>query len=208
MGVIVKLSNEKLSAFSLRLFRSNAKSDNQAVGTQYARALLDTAESTGDLESVHSDINTLSSLINDNPALCDIMVNASVPIDKKFALIETVTTEGSFKKYTKNFLKLLIEKGRIDCIVELIEAFEDLYCQATNTQVALVKSAIALEEEQQFLLARKIQELTNSKSVKIKPIIDESLIGGFIVEYGSSQVDLSIRGAFERVKKEITTMSI
>jgi F-type H+-transporting ATPase subunit delta len=58
------------------------------------------------------------------------------------------------------------------------------------------------------LLARKIQELTNSKSVKIKPIIDESLIGGFIVEYGSSQIDLSIRGAFERVKKEITTMSI
>jgi ATP synthase F1 delta subunit len=141
MGVIVKLSNEKLSAFSLRLFRSNAKSDNQAVGTQYARALLDTAESTGDLESVHSDINTLSSLINDNPALCDIMVNASVPIDKKFALIETVTTEGSFKKYTKNFLKLLIEKGRIDCIVELIEAFEDLYCQATNTQ-ALCQSSL------------------------------------------------------------------
>merc|ERR1711912_93227 len=105
--------------------------------------------------------------------------------------------------YTTKFLSLLVDKGRIDCIIEAFESFEDLYCQATNTQVAIVKSAVALEEEQQFLIAKKIQELTRSKSVKIKPIVDEALIGGFIVEYGSSQIDLSVRGAFERVKKEL-----
>jgi len=185
-----------------------SKAVNQSIGVQYAQALLDIAVLNCELESVHSDMNTLSAIVNDNGCFCDAMVNALIPDGKKLVLVDKVVAAGSFNKYTSNFLKLLIEKGRIDCIVELLEAFEDLYCKATNTQVALVKSAIALEEEQQFLLAKKIQELTNSRSVKIKPIIDESLIGGFVVEYGSSQIDLSIRGAFERVKKEINTISI
>ena len=35
-----------------------------------------------------------------------------------------------------------------------------------------------LEQEQQFLIAKKLQELTGSKNIKLKPIIDESLIAG------------------------------
>merc|ERR1712014_159776 len=108
---------------------------------------------------------------------------------------------GSFNSYTTKFLSLLVDKGRIDCLIEVFDSFESLYCQATDTQVAVVKSAVALEEEQHFLIAKKIQELTRSKMVTVKRVIDETLIGGFIVEYGSSQIDLSIRGALERIKK-------
>ena len=45
-----------------------------------------------------------------------------------------------------------------------------------------------LEQEQQFLIAKKLQELTGSKNIKLKPVTDETLIAGFVVEYGSSQV--------------------
>merc|ERR1711869_106707 len=132
-----------------------------------------------------------------------IMVNPLVASDKKIKLITQISKEGSFNNYTTKFLSLLVDKGRIDCIIEAFESFESLYCTATNTQVAIVKSAVALEEEQQFLIAKKIKELARSKSVKIKPFIDETLIGGFVIEYGSSQIDLSVRGAFERVRKEL-----
>merc|ERR1711918_249106 len=98
--------------------------------------------------------------------------------------------------------------GRIDCVIEVFESFESLFCQATDTQVAVVKSAVALEEEQQFLIAKKIKELALSKSVMIKTAIDENLIGGFVIQFGSSQIDLSIRGAFERVRKELKNMRI
>merc|ERR1712167_483089 len=119
-----------------------------------------------------------------------------------------ISTEGSFNNYTTKFLSLLIDKGRIDCVIEVFESFESLYCQATDTQVAVVKSAVALEEEQQFLIAKKIKELAQSKSVKIKTTIDEALIGGFVVQYGSNQIDLSVRGAFERVRKELKNVRI
>ena len=73
------------------------------------------------------------------------------------------------------------------------------YCMPTLTralgmlrlQVATLRSAVKLEQEQQFLIAKKLQELTGSKNIKLKPVIDESLIAGFVVSYGSSQIDLS-----------------
>lgn len=68
-------------------------------------------------------------------------------------------------------------------------------------QVATLRSAVKLEQEQQFLIAKKLQELTGSKNIKLKPVIDQSLIAGFIVEYGSCQIDLSIRGQIEKVRQ-------
>lgn len=47
------------------------------------------------------------------------------------------------------------------------------------------------------------QELTGSKNIKLKPQIDESLIAGFIVEYGSSQIDLSVKGQLNKISNEL-----
>lgn len=67
-----------------------------------------------------------------------------------------------------------------------------------------MRSAVKLEQEQQFLIAKKLQELTGSKNIKLKPVIDQTLIAGFVVEYGSSQIDLSVRGQIERVTEELS----
>lgn len=74
----------------------------------------------------------------------------------------------------------------------------------SHLQVAVLRSAVKLEQEQQFLIAKKLQEVTGSKNIKIRPVIDESLIAGFVVEYGSRQIDLSVRGQINRVAEEIT----
>ncbi len=60
-----------------------------------------------------------------------------------------------------------------------------------------------LEQENQFLIAKKLQELTGSKNIKLKPVIDESLIAGFVIEFGSSQIDLSVKGRLEKIEAEL-----
>lgn len=70
-------------------------------------------------------------------------------------------------------------------------------------QVAVLRSAVKLEQEQQFLIAKKLQELTGSKNIKLKPVIDETLIAGFTVEYGSAQIDMSVKGQLEMISNEL-----
>lgn len=69
--------------------------------------------------------------------------------------------------------------------------------------MATLRSAVKLEQEQQFLIAKKLQELTGSKNIKLKPVLDESLIAGFVVEYGSSQIDLSVKGQLDKISTEL-----
>ena len=75
--------------------------------------------------------------------------------------------------------------------------------QFNRAQVATLRSAVRMEQENQFLIAKKLQELTGSKNIKLKPVIDESLIAGFVIEFGSSQIDLSVKGRLEKVEAEL-----
>ena len=74
--------------------------------------------------------------------------------------------------------------------------------------MATLRSAVKLEQEQQFLIAKKLQELTGSKNIKLKPVIDEALIAGFVVEYGSSQIDLSVKGQLEKISSELQEAAV
>ena len=174
------------------------------VSDSYAKALVELAEEKGSLEQVHADVDAVAGLVKDNAKLCELLFSPVVEGDKKRAVIGRLSKEAGFQKYTTNFLNLLVEKDRVSLLPEICESFEEQYCELTDTQVATLRSAVKLEQEQQFLIAKKLQELTGSKNIKLKPVVDESLIGGFVVEYGSSQIDLSVRGQVERVTESLT----
>jgi F-type H+-transporting ATPase subunit delta len=174
------------------------------VSDSYAKALVELAEEKGALEQVHADVDAVAGLVKENAKLRELLFNPVVEGDKKKAVLAKVAKEAGFQKYTSNFLSLLVEKDRLGLLSEICESFEEQYCDLTDTQVATLRSAVKLEQEQQFLIAKKLQELTGSKNIKLKPVIDASLIAGFVVEYGSSQIDLSIRGQVERVAETLT----
>jgi len=182
---------------------TSAKVEYDVVGASYANALLDIAQSKNTLEAVHTDIDSLASLMKENMDVKSFLSNPTLPEEKKKGLVKRIASESGFNNYTVNFLNLLIDQNRIDAIEEICDAFETKYCSLTDTQVAVLRSAVKLEQEQQFLIAKKLQELTSSKNVKIKPVVDESLIAGFVVEWGSSQIDLSVKGQLDKIGNEL-----
>jgi F-type H+-transporting ATPase subunit delta len=184
-------------------FARTLQVEYEAVGTAYANALLSTAQSNGSLEAVHADIDAIASVMKDSADIKEFLGNPTVPEEKKKQMIAKMAGESGFNSYTVNFLNILVDQSRIDAISEVCDAFEAKYCELTDTQVATLRSAVKLEQEQQFLIAKKLQELTKSKNVKIKPVVDESLIAGFVVEWGSSQIDLSVKGQLDKIGNEL-----
>jgi F-type H+-transporting ATPase subunit delta len=135
----------------------------------------------------------------------NFLSNPTINENKKKELVKKVASESGFNEYTVNFLNLLIDQNRMDAISEICEAFESKYCELTDTMVATLRSAVKLEQEQQFLIAKKLQELSGARNVKIVPVIDESLIAGFVVEWGASQIDLSVKGQLNKITGELMT---
>ncbi|EIE19609.1 chloroplast ATP synthase subunit delta precursor [Coccomyxa subellipsoidea C-169] len=193
-----------------QLRRQNARQvtrmagDVDKVAAVYANALVDLAQGKNALDTVHADVDSLQSAFKETPDVKDFLFNPVVADKRKRELLSSLANDAGLSKHTLNFLNLLLDQDRLVAIQEIFDQFEIQYCKLTDTQVATLRSAVRLEQEQQFLIAKKLQELTGSKNIKLKPVIDESLIAGFIVEYGSSQIDLSVKGQLDKITLELT----
>lgn len=119
----------------LNLTACIAQSGNDQVATAYASALVEVAESKGDLESVHADMDALSSILKENTDLHELLQNPIIADDNKKSVIQSLAKECDFNDATWRFLQLIVDKGRIDCIEEIVDSFEAEYCKLTDTQV-------------------------------------------------------------------------
>jgi F-type H+-transporting ATPase subunit delta len=177
-----------------------------AVASGYASALIEACSDKKALESVHGDMETIAAYMAANPSVGTFLSNPTMEDKAKKDIIAKLGKEADFHPFTANFLNLLVDKKRIQNVEDIVEEFENLYCESTDTQIATVTSAVKLENEQQFMIAKKIQEMTGAKNIKLKPEVDPALLGGFVVTYGkdgSGFIDMSVAGQVAQLKNEV-----
>ena len=173
----------------------------------YAVALADSAQASGNLEAVHQDCETFAAYAAASPGILTCLANPVLTDEKKKDLITKMAKESSFSPLFVSFLGLLVDKRRTGLTAQILDEFEAIYCGLTDTQVATVTSAVKLEIEQQFAIAKKLQSMTGAKNIKLKPIVDPSILGGFIVKYGkdgSASVDLSVKGQMDMIASSLS----
>jgi F-type H+-transporting ATPase subunit delta len=198
--------NAKVGAAKGRGFRMVTQAKGNAVACGYAAALVEACQNEGALDSVHADMETLDAYVKANEAVAGFLANPTMEDGKKKDILTKLGKEAGFHPFTSNFLNLLVDKKRIGYVEDIAEEFEVLYCENTDTQVATVTSAVKLENEQQFMIAKKLQEMTGAKNIKLKPEVDASLLGGFVVTYGkdgSGFIDMSVKGQVQKLQSEI-----
>jgi len=196
----------KVGAAKGRGFRMVTSAKANAVASGYASALVEACQNEGALESVHADVETLDAYVKANASVASFLSNPVMEDGTKKDILSKLGKEAGFHPFTVNFLNLLVDKKRIAFISAIADEFESLYCENTDTQVATVTSAVKLENEQQFMIAKKLQEMTGAKNIKLKPEIDASLLGGFVVTYGkdgSGFIDMSVKGQVAKLQSEI-----
>merc|ERR1711924_569651 len=173
------------------------------VATQYATAFVNLAKDKNVLDDVRSDMDSVANLLKSDAKLAGFLTNPVADGDKKKSLISSIGKEAGFNEFSTNFLCLLVDKQRITSVNEICEQFEPIYCDVTDTEVATVTSAAALDNDQQFEIAKKLQSLTGAKNIKLKLKVDASLISGIIIQYGkggSKLLDMSIKGQLEKIE--------
>ncbi|KAJ7540408.1 hypothetical protein O6H91_10G013500 [Diphasiastrum complanatum] len=175
------------------------------VAANYASALADFANSKKVLEAVSKDIETLSAFMQ-KKELYDFLANPVIVDDKKKSILKALADDARFQECTLNFLYLLVDTKRVDLIHEILKEFVKAYNNLTDTQVAIVTSAIAINSSQLSLIAKKIQSMSKAKNVRLKNVIDPTLIAGFMIKFGndgSRLIDLSVKGQLERIAAQL-----
>lgn len=175
--------------------------DNNTIARPYAKAAFDVAHETGQLEAWSSSLERGGALLADG-AVAEFLGNPALSDKQRLeflaGLFESVggrTFDGSDAKGT-NFLKLLIEYGRVSALPEIATHFEALKADIENTVDVTVTSATPLSEAQQGAISTALEKRLGRR-VKLESKLDTNLIGGAVIKAGDVVIDGSLRARLE-----------
>ena len=164
----------------------------------YAEALFELSQSVQLVDKTYKDLKAILSKIQDSDSLSVCLLNPLVTIsDKKKVLSALFINEVS--SFVLNFLFVLIERGRIHLIEDIVNYYLSLMNQINATTSVTVYTAYLFNEDQEKALKTKLEVLTQAQQIQLDIEIKPDLIGGFVVKMGSKVIDFSISGQLSNI---------
>lgn len=176
-----------------------------SAASSYATALADVAKSNNTLDATSSDVEKVETIFSD-PQVLEFFTNPTIDVLKKRQVLDEIVSSSELQPHTANFLNILVDAKRIDLIKEIVKEFELVYNELTDTELAVVSSVVKLESQHLAQIAKQVQKLTGAKNVRIKTMIDPSLVAGFTIRYGSSGsklIDMSVKKQLEEIAAQL-----
>lgn len=174
---------------------------NPRLASRYAKSLLTLAIEKHILDETYRDVEFLHSVAKVNREFVVVLKSPVISPEKKEQILESVTHD-KIGVLTASFVKLLIRKGREMNLPEITSAFIDQYKQ--NKQIFPVKliTAAPVSDEVKNEIMDKVRSQTEIRNIELTAEVDESLIGGFVLQVGDNLVDASVSYDLATIKKQ------
>ena len=174
---------------------------NPRLAIRYAKSLLDLAQEQNKLELVFNDMKLLDDICKSNREFANVLKSPIIKEDKKNQVIESVTA-GRINMLTASFIKLLGGKGRESNLPEIISAFIEQYNEVKGIHKVKLTTAVEISEDLKNEFINKIKASEGVKTIELQTIVDETIVGGFILEMEGKLADGSIRRDLNDVQKQ------
>lgn len=177
-----------------------------AAEKQYGAALYQLAQEEGCTEEARAGLELTAGLLAEEPAYVKLLQNPAIPKAQRLTLLDEAFRE-AVHPYVLNFLKLLCEKSDLGLLSGCKAAFQALYYEDRNILPVTATSANPLTGEQRAALQEKLAQ-TTGKTILLEERVDESLLGGMKVEYAGKELDGSVAGRMERLRRILMDESV
>ena len=175
--------------------------DNNTLARPYAQAIFELAHAADDLAEWSKSLDVARALLADGEVVAylgDPAFSNEQRLDfltGLFAKAKASKVSGKDKQGT-NFLKLLLEYGRIGVMPEIADHFEALKAKVENVVDVVVTSASAISKKQQNAISKALRERLG-RDVNLETETDENLIGGAVIRAGDVVIDGSLRSRLD-----------
>ncbi|TDI51451.1 MAG: ATP synthase F1 subunit delta [Acidobacteria bacterium] len=169
--------------------------------TGYANGIFELAKAEGELERVESELFTVAQALDDSPELRSTLTDPQLPLEKKQALIDDLIG-GRASSLSVDLVQLIVSQGRASELPDIARAVVEAAAASRNKAVAEVRSAVPLDEETIERLAVALGRATG-KSVEVKVVVDESVIGGIVARVGDIVIDGSLARRVDSLRQAV-----
>jgi F-type H+-transporting ATPase subunit delta len=168
---------------------------------RYAKAVLSLASDQKTADAVNTDMKLIAHTIAGSKELSSMLQSPVIPSSEKKAVLTEAFKKAN--KTTLGILELLHTNNRVDILEQVALKYNQLFDEAKGVQVATVTTAVPLSAGLKKDVLAKAKELTGKK-VEVENIIDESILGGFILRVGDVQYNASVANQLNKLKREFT----
>ncbi|SEK76108.1 ATP synthase F1 subcomplex delta subunit [Aquimarina amphilecti] len=168
---------------------------------RYAKAVLSLAQDKNATEDVQKDMQSIIATIDSSSDLKMVLNSPLIKSEVKLASLREIFK--STGDLTQKLFDTLIENKRVSLLDNVAKQYIVLFDQLNNTQIAKVTTAVPLDKVLSSKVLAKVKELTGNEAT-IENVIDESIIGGFILRVGDLQYNASIANKLTSLKRELS----
>ncbi len=166
---------------------------------EYAEALFILALEENKEDEYMKAIEDALSAFESEPDYIEFLSAPGIPLMERVGAVEAVFG-GKLPSNVVSFMQLLCEKGRIASFKSCVNEYRNLLLAKKNITSAFVTSAVELTEAEKTALKRKLEKISGN-SVELHLSVDESLLGGLMVEMNGTVMDGTLRQRLREVKE-------
>ena len=170
---------------------------------RYSLALFELSEENNLLSQIEEQSSSILNLIGQSEDFSNLIKDPTTSQEDLLKVINTISEINKFESLFKNFLSFLIQKRRFFFIERILKSFIEICSRKRGELKAELKSAKQLSNEEIVKITEELTKNFNSK-IKLNYKHDESLIGGLVVQVGSTMVDTSIKNKLQQIENRMT----
>jgi len=168
---------------------------------RYAKAILETAVSSGKANQVNDDMKSIINAVNSSTDLKDFLVSPIISSEVKMKALSEVF--GSVQADTKSLFRLLQENKRFEILEAIATQFNTQFDEMNGVEVAKVTTAFPITADLEAKILAKATSIS-TKKITIQNTVDPSIIGGFILRIGDKQYNASVSNRLHELKREFS----
>ena len=172
----------------------------EAIARVYADALFESAKQAGKLDVIKQQLEQFADTLSENRELQLFFFSPYFSsAEKREGIAKTIS--GANPELV-NFLELLAEKQRMPALFGIRKRFDELWDEANQRLEVTLTSAIELDPSVIESVGAEIERKTG-KTIELTSEVDESIVGGLVLQVGNRVLDASIRNRLEKLRREV-----
>ena len=178
----------------------------QAVASLYARSYLSAAKGNGVSDADEELASFVDDLLAKNPDFRSILVSDAVSRDDKIGLVER-SLAPHCSEFFANFLKVLVRHGRIGLVEQIREVVTEVQEEMAGQRRVQIRSAKPLSDSSRSQITEQLKSKLGFDPI-LRESIDESLIGGLVIQVGDTVYDSSLRTRIQTLAGRLTERTL
>jgi len=181
---------------------SKNKEFSDTSANRYSLALYELANETNSLSKIEENSQALLNLISSSKDFNNLIKDPTVSRNILNQVIDKISNNFRLEALFKNFLCFLITKRRFFYVQKILKNFNEICSEKRGELKAEIKSAKNLSQDE---INKITQELSNNfkSEIKLNYTHDQSLIGGLVVQIGSTMIDTSIKKKLQQIENRM-----